>query len=97
MSEDGINKLLAAFAEVIDASAELARQVKVERKMVETLFAASYGMNWPTAEMLNTLRAAYIAVRDGAPDIEKPIIDQHIARIDDLLEIDKMGPKATIH
>lgn len=97
MSEDGIKKLLAVLAEVTNATAELARQVRVERKMVETLFAASYGTGWPTADMLRTLRLAYASSGEDASATEKQVIEQHIARIDDLLRVDQTGPKATIH
>lgn len=96
-AEDTLRKLLGTLTEVTEAVAQLAREVRSEKKMVETLFAASYGMKWPTADMLQVLKAAYVSARDAAPEIEKPIIDQHIARIDELLQVDQTGAKPTVH
>lgn len=96
-AEEGLRRLLDTIVEITDAVARLAREVRSEKKMVETLFAASYGMKWPTGDMLQTLKAAYLSVRETAPDIEKPIIDQHISRIDELLKVDQTGAKPTIH
>lgn len=96
-AEDSLRKLLGTIAELTDAMAQLTREVRADQKMVETLFAASYGMNWPTADMLGMLRTAYQSALAEAKEIEKPIIEQHIARIDALLQVDQTGPKPTIH
>lgn len=96
-AESSVRKLMQTLEELTTAMAQIAREVRAEKKMVETLFAASYGMKWPTADMLQVLRAAYVSVRENAPEIEKPIIDQHLARIDELLRVDQTGAKPTVH
>lgn len=98
MAEDkAAEAIIETFKKLGDAMTVMARQARVERQMVELLFAISHARNPETSVMLQSAQKALEAAAADATGETKAFIEVFQKRADELLAINQTGFKPTIH